>query len=675
MGSSIFGYLENDSEHEGLKVKRDLAKHEEWTEAILPADADATGPEGETNRRPLMIFAGVAIVALGILVARLFSLQVMDGDYNLALANGNRIRTTVERAPRGVIYAQNNVVLASNLASYDINVVPQQLAATPAARDKEYSTVGALLGMSATQVKAKAEVTCKPALPGCLDTSQPQVVATGVQRDAALLVDQDSDQLPGFSLDVNPIRQYSDGSLLSVILGYTGRPDAPEMLQNPSLNPTDLIGKLGLEQQYQNVLAGTNGGQQTEVDATGKPIKVLANQQPVAGDNLVLSIDMGLEQHLVTAIQTQMTASGADRAAGVAVNPETGQILAIASLPSYDNNEFSKGISESEYESLLNNPGQPLFDSAVDGGYPSGSIIKPIGASAALQEGVIDINTIVDDTGKIIVPNKYNPSDPSIYYGWERTTGLGPVNVLQALAQSSDIFFYEVMGGFTTFIHYLGVTKLTDYYKLFGLGQKTGIDIPNEGAGRVPTPAWQMSVSGQPWYTGDTYNIAVGQGDLLVSPLQMVMAISAIANGGTLYTPHLVSEITNAAGQIVQKIEPKVVRKLPVSAANLAIVKQGMELAVTEPQGTDCCFMKAQVPVTVAAKTGTAETVVHDDGEPSALQSQPDAWFEAFAPADDPKIAIVILIQHAGEGASFAAPAARDVFQWYFTQGAGAHSP
>jgi penicillin-binding protein 2 len=364
-----------------------------------------------------------------------------------------------------------------------------------------------------------------------------------------------------------------------------------------------------------------------------------------------------------------MKATGADRASGIVVDPETGQIMAIASIPSYDNNEFSKGISEADYEALLNNSGQPLFDSAVDGGYPSGSIIKPIGASGALQDGIITINTIVDDTGKIIVPNKYNPSDPSVYYGWERTTGLGPVNVLQALAQSSDIFFYEIMGGFTTFLHPLGVDRLTQWYRLFGLGQKTGIDIPNEGAGRVPTPAWQLKVSGQPWYTGDTYNIAVGQGDLLVSPLQMAMAISTVANGGTLYVPHLVSEITNAAGQVVKLIKPQVVRHVPVSQANFNIVKAGMELAVTEPQGTDCCFMKAQVPVAVAAKTGTAETVVHDDGEPVSLQSEPDAWFEAFAPANNPNFAIVILIQHAGEGASYAAPAARDVMSWWFNKG------
>jgi penicillin-binding protein 2 len=672
MSKSIFGYLESDPKHEGLKVKRELARHEEWSEAILPADVEAQGPEGETDRRPLMMFAGIIALALGVLVVRLFVLQVVDGSKNLSIANGNGVRETVERAPRGIIYDRTGTVLATNAPSYDITVVPQLLPTSAAARKAEYAKLGSLIGMSQAQVQAKAEVTCKIPLPGCLDNSEPQLIASGVGRDQALLVDQDSNSLPGFAQDVNPIRQYDDNNLLSVILGYTGRPDAQEMTADPGINPTDLVGKLGLEEEYNNVLAGTNGGQETEYDASGQPIKVLASRQPVAGDNLVLSIDQNLQQHMVTAIQQQMTASGADRAAGVAIDPRNGQILAIASLPSYDNNEFSSGISQSAYPPLISNAGQPLFDKAVDGGYPSGSIIKPLGASAALQEGIITTNTIVDDTGKIIVPNRYNPSDPAVYYGWERTSGLGPVNVLQALAQSSDIFFYEVMGGFTDFLHYLGVDKLTEYYMKFGLGSRTGIDLPSESAGRVPTPAWKKAYSGQSWYTGDTYNIAVGQGDILVSPLQMAVAISAIGNGGILYQPHLVSEITNAAGKVIRRIAPKVVRQGFISQANLNIVKQGMELAVTEPQGTACCFIKVQVPVTVAAKTGTAETVNHDDGENPALQSQPDAWFEAFAPADNPRIAIVILLEHGGEGASFAAPAARETLAWYFTQGAGA---
>lgn len=669
---SIFGYLEDEG-RSNLRLSRNMAKHEEWTEAILPADADAPGPEGETDRRPLMVFAIVGGLALAVLVGRLFMLQVVAGDHNLALANGNRIRERVARAPRGMIYDRNNVVLARNQASFDVTVVPQLLPASAADRAAEYEKVGGLIGMSGSDVKAKAEVTCKNnPLPNCLNNPVPQLVAPGVPRDRALLLDESSGSLPGFSLDVNPIREYEDGNTLSVFLGYTGRVNAEELKADPSYGPTDLAGKLGLERQYEDVLRGQNGGERTEVDATGRPIRVLASRDPVPGNNLVLTIDEALQQRMVEAITKQMQASGANRASGVAVNPQTGEVLAIASLPSYDNNLFSRGISQPDYQRLVSDPGQPLFNKAVSGGYPSGSIIKPLGAAAALMEHIITGSTTINDTGQIVVPNKYDPDHPAIYHGWERSSGLGSVNVVSALARSSDIFFYEVMGGFTDFLHYMGIERLAGYYQKFGLGSKTGIDLPGEAAGRVPTPEWKKKFSGDSWYTGDTYNVSVGQGDILVSPLQMAMAVSVIANGGTLYKPHLVNQVTDSHGKVVQQVKPEVRRQGFLDAASISLVRQGMVGAVQNDNGTACCKIREEVPVAVAAKTGTAETVSHDTGEDAALQSRPHSWFEAFAPVENPQIAIVILVEHAGEGAQFAAPAARETLQWYFTQGAGA---
>jgi penicillin-binding protein 2 len=245
------------------------------------------------------------------------------------------------------------------------------------------------------------------------------------------------------------------------------------------------------------------------------------------------------------------------------------------------------------------------------------------------------------------------------------------VNVLGAIARSSDIFFYVVAGGFTNFTHYLGVEKLTAYYQKFGLGSKTGVDIPGETKGRVPTPEWKKKFSGEPWYTGDTYNISVGQGDILVSPLQMAMATAAVANGGTLLKPHFVDQVLDGSGKVVQSVKPEVMRQGFISPANLDVVRRGMFGAVNDANGTACCLIKEQVPVQVAAKTGTAETVVHDEGLGAAVESKPHSWFEAFAPYNDPQIAIVVLLEHAGEGAQFAAPATRETLQWYFTQGAG----
>lgn len=664
MRRSIFGYLEEHSGREGLRIGKSSADHESWSEAILPADAAADAPEGETNRQPLIIFGAVAVVALAILGLRLFSLQVIAGSHNLELANGNRIRERVARAPRGMIYDRNRVELARNQASYDVTVVPQLLPTDEVARAAVYAKLAPIIGMDAAAIAAKAEVTCAKHEPECLRTPVPQLVASGVTKEQALLVEQSSASLPGFTLDVNPIREYTDGNALSVFLGYTGRVNAEEAVKDPSYGPTDLIGKLGLERQYEDILRGRNGGERTEVDATGRPIRVLASRNPVPGNNLVLSIDMGLQKQMTAAIAKQMASSGSKRASGVAINPKTGEVLAAVSLPSYDNNQFSRGISQTDYQKLTSDPGQPLFNKVISGAYPSGSIIKPLGAAAALQEGIVTPQTTINDTGQLDVVNPYDPSIHYIYKGWEHS-GLGVVNLFSAIARSSDIYFYTIAGGFTNFTRYLGVEKLTAYYQRFGLGARTGVDIPGETLGRVPTPDWKKKFSGESWFTGDTYNISVGQGDLLVSPLQMAVAIGAIANGGTMYEPHFLSAVTDGTGKVVQEVKPKPIRSNFISASNLELIRQAMRQTVSSPQGTACCFMDRDVPVAVAGKTGSAETDPQNN-------VRPHSWFVGFAPYEDPNIVTVILVEKSGEGAEFAVPATRETLAWYFTQGAGA---
>ena len=647
-----------------MHLRQGASKHEAWTEAVLPADAQIETSEGVTSRRPLMIFGLVGGIALAILIVRLFALQIIAGNDNLALANGNRIRERVARAPRGLIYDRNNVVLARNQASYDVTVVPQLLPKNTDARAAEYARIASIIGMSPADVQAKAEASCAHQIDDCMRSPVSQLIMTALPRDNALLVEQSSAALPGFSLDVNPIREYGDNNVLSAFLGYTGRINDKEATADSSYGPTDLIGKLGLEKQYESALRGQNGGERTEVDATGRAVKVLANREVVPGNNLVLSIDLKLQQKLAESINKQMTLSGAKRAAGVALNPKTGEVLAAVSLPSYDNNQFSRGISQNDYQKLLNDPGQPLFNKVISGAYPSGSIIKPLGASAALQEGVITSSTTINDTGQLDVVNPYDASVHYIYKGWEHS-GLGVVNLFSAIARSSDIYFYTISGGFTNFKHFLGVDKLTTYYQKFGLGSPTGVDMPGETAGRVPTPEWKKKFSGQSWFTGDTYNISVGQGDLLVSPLQMASALGAVANGGTLYVPHFVSQILDANGKTVQQTKPEIIRKDFISGQNLSLVREAMVQTVTNPSGTACCFITRDVPVSVAGKTGSAET----DPNNNVL---PHSWFEAFAPVNDPQIVMVVLLEKSGEGAEFAVPATRETLAWYFTQGAGA---
>ena len=645
--SSIFGQPAQG--HSKGSVHHRLSKHENWVEAILPADAEAGHIETPTNRRPLLVLAAAMALSLGLLGWRSFLLQVVNGQRNFELAEGNRIRQKVISAARGVIYDRNNKVLAGNTASFDVTVVPRLLPREGNARQAIYSRLAATVGGNAAEVAKKSESK------GLFEL-QPQLVFSKLDREKALALDQSIGEMTGFSLDVNPIREYINSQLLSHFIGYTGRVSAEELQRTRDYLPSDYVGKLGLEKFYEETLRGVNGSQQTEVDATGRPIKILASKQAQAGQNLVLTIDSELQAKLAESLQSQLDASGATKASGVALDPRTGEILAAVSLPGYDNNLFSKGISAGDYNRLLNDKAQPLFNKVTAGAYPTGSIIKPLVAAAALQERVVTPGTTVNDTGQLEVPNQYDPKTKYIFRSWE-PGGLGIVNLKRAIAVSSNIFFFTVGGGYAD-IRGLGIDRLASYYGKFGLGQKAGVDLPEETAGRVPTPAWKKQVKGEDWFTGDTYNVSVGQGDILASPLQMAVATAAVANGGKVMQPHFLKEILEPRGNDVRSFAPKTLRADFIAPEHLRLVREGMREVVST--GTACCQIEAQVSVPVAGKTGSAET------DPGA--KKPHAWFSAFAPYDNPTITIVALIENSGEGSRFAAPAVRDTLAWYFNR-------
>lgn len=646
MAKGVFGPL---YEPKG-QLKHRLGRHENWIEAILPADAEAGQLESETNRRPLMMLGLLGLAAMTVLLVRLFTLQIVQGQRNFTLAEGNRIRQKVVTAARGVIYDRNRQVIVGNLPSFDVTVVPRLLPRQESERQSYYQRLGQITGSDAADIGRKAEARG-------LHELQPQLVIAKLERDKALELDQVINELSGFSLDVNPIREYKDNGLLAQFLGYTGRVSAEELAEaGNNYLATDYIGKLGLERYYEDTLRGINGSQQTEVDATGQPVKVLASRQPQAGSNLVLAVDSGLQAKLAESIQRQLDASGAVKGAGVALHPQTGEVLAAVSLPGYDNNLFSKGISGRDYQQLLNDPGQPLFNKVSSGSYPSGSVIKPLVAAAALQEGVVTPATTVEDTGQLEIPNQYDPKTKYTFRSWE-PGGLGVVNLKRALALSSNIYFFTVGGGYGH-IAGLGIDRLANYYQKFGLGQETGIDLPEEAAGRVPTPAWKQQVKKEAWFTGDTYNVSVGQGDVLVSPLQMAVATTAVANGGKVLQPHFMKEIEDYRGDTIRKFGTRVVRENFIAPEHLQLVREGMREVVAS--GTACCQFDPQIAVPVAGKTGSAET---DPGK-----KKPHAWFSAFAPHDNPQIVLVVLIENSGEGSRFAAPAVRETLAWYFSQ-------
>jgi len=363
------------------------------------------------------------------------------------------------------------------------------------------------------------------------------------------------------------------------------------------------------------------------------------------GFNLMLAIDLDLQAKAEEVTKTYLEKNKFKRASVIIMDPQTGEVRALVSLPAYNNNSFAAGISQEEYDKFLNDPNRPLFNRSISGEFPSGSTIKPIFAAGALQEGIINEKTSFLSNGGLRIGEWFFPD-------W-KAGGHGVTDVRKAIALSVNTFFYYIGGGYGDFKG-MGLNGLVKYSKLFGLGEKTGIDLNGESSGFVPTSAWKEKVKNEPWYIGDTYHFAIGQGDVLVTPLQVANYTATIANGGTLYQPHLVSKIMNSNNQVIQNIEPKIIRKNFIDTANLNIVREGMRQTVTVGSGR---YLNS-LPVTMAGKTGTAQW---------STQKEPHAWFIGFAPYENPELSISILVEEGIEGSAVAVPIAYDIFNWYFS--------
>jgi len=627
-----------------IKLRLRAKNSEAWGKNVLPATlASGQGKVAEEiNRKPIAVIAVAAAVLVGLLAYELFHLQIVNGGRLLGLAEGNRVREKVNYAQRGRILDRNGQELATNTATFQLAVTPYLMSKDAANREAVYKELGNILGDS-EDIRQKAEAKE-------LDYTQPILVKENIAYETALKIEQRIPELAGFSLDEVPTRQYQPG--LAHILGYVGRVNEEELKTNSQLLPVDFIGKDGIEAQYDSLIRGQNGYLRTEVDAAGKPIRNLAEQATQAGNDIQLTLDYGLQIQFKTAIAESMARAGSKKAAGVALDPKTGEVLAMVSLPDFDNNLFSKGISEAELSGLVNDKLSPLQNKALSASYPSGSIIKPMHIVAALNEGIVNENTIIVDAGKIVVPNIYDPSIEYVFNGWN-PSGLGPMNARRAVAMSSDIYFYHTGGGFKNFKG-LGVTKLTEYYRRFGLGSFTGIDLPGESLGRVPTPEWLKATHGREWTTGDTYNISIGQGDILVSPLQMAVGTAALLNEGKLLQPHLFKESADHSA----KAEIKVTNDVQANPQWYKVAREGMKQVIG---GTTPVSTFASVPVPVAGKSGTAET------DPEAKKKS-HAWYTAFAPYDNPEIIFCVLLEEGEGGSQYAAPAIAKTMSWYFSK-------
>ena len=628
----------------------------DWIESsFVPSGkiGEVVGRTFEFSRLNFFIFFILLFSCL--LLGRVAWLQIVKGDYYSSMAEGNSVRTQLLEAKRGIIYDRNGRPLVRNTANFILYITPSELPFDVAKRNEILDKAGTIIFPDDAAKKEALLSGLRDKLdklvPGSADYSQPISIVDNLDYDKAMLVYLSAEDLPGIILSAKDHREYlSDGVLsLSHILGYTGKVSDVDLERyGKDYTPIDYIGKAGVENSWESTLKGKTGVSKIEVDALGAEKKILSQEPAQDGSDLQLSIDYDLQKKSEEILNTRLKESKIDNKAVVVImDPNNGEILTLISLPSYDNNLFARGITTDEYSQLANAPDNPLFDRSISGQYPSGSTVKMIVAAGALQEKVISEHTTVNSVGGIHVGQWFYPD-------W-LAGGHGITDVRKALAWSVNTFFYMIGGGYQNFVG-LGVDRLDKYLLLFGLGMETGIDLPNESPGFVPSKAWKEQVRNETWYIGDTYHLAIGQGDLLVTPLQDANWTAVFANHGTLYQPHIVKAVLTNNDQTVTPVQPKIIRQNMVDSYNIEVVRQGMRQAVTSGSAAKL----QSLPVEAAAKTGTAQW---------GTDAVPHAWFTCFAPYKNPQIVVTVLVEQGKEGSQISLNVAQDILQYYFTRG------
>ncbi|MFH1085094.1 MAG: penicillin-binding protein 2 [Chloroflexota bacterium] len=647
--------------------------------------------ERRSQRRLLLMRAVVLIGALA-LALRLWDLQVTSWAKYHQSADRNRFRLVPIDAPRGIIYDRYGRILTRNVPSFSVGIVPAGLPADAAERRAVLQRVAELTGLTvdaavapggvasgASDVPYPAAGAVRPSIATILKERTispyaPVRIASNVDRQAAFIIEEEHPQLPGVVVGVDPLRHYTDGPLTAHLLGYVGSIPSEQIAAylEKGFYPNDKVGLTGIERTQEEHLRGAKGQKHIEVDALEREVSVIASQPAQPGRDVLLTIDVELQRAVEGALREGMRQAKSAVGVSIVMDPRTGEVLAMVSLPSYDNNLFSGGISYEDYAALSSDRRRPLVNHAISGQYPPGSTFKLVPAAAVLQERVVTPETQLACHGTLLLPNRYAPDDLSkaqAFYCW-REQGHGYLNILGAIRQSCDIYFYQVTGGFGD-LQGLGIERLAEYARRFGYGEVTGIELSGEARGLLPSDRWKRQNYGESWYTGDTYNAAIGQGYVLATPLQVLNATAAVANGGTVYRPQLVYQVKDAQGRLVHALAPDPLGDLGVDAGNLALVRQGMREAVT--MGT---AWNVRLPgLTVAGKTGTAEYPGVDESGNLMLDAKghlpTHAWFTAFAPYEQPEVALVVFLEGGGEGSQTAAPVAAEILRYYFAVPSG----
>jgi penicillin-binding protein 2 len=586
------------------------------------------------------VTAAVVLVAFTLIVARLWFLQVVKGPEMRELSEHNRTRLVRVPSARGVVYDRRGEIVVDNRPSFDVVFVPED------AGDKRATlrTLAGYLHETESELHERLRAPSK----------RPPYAGIVVRRDlewpGVVALETHQLELPGVSLQVVPRRYYPFGPLASHLLGYVGEVSDKELAgrETTDIRSGDVVGKASLEKSFDSELRGLPGEQQVEVDALGRRVRVLAETPDVSGDTLTLTIDRELQTVAEDAL-------GDKNGAMVALDPRNGDVLAMVSHPDYDPNVFARGVRRDEWRSLLLDPLKPLNNRAVQGQFAPGSTFKVAVAAGALEAGVANVHSSVSCGGGVQFGNHF-------FRCW-RKGGHGLVDLHEAIVESCDVFFYQ-------YGQRLTVDGIAKYVRSLGLGLPTGIALDHEKSGTIPDTEWKKRRFNEPWYPGETLSVAIGQGYVTVTPLQMAILAATIANGGTRYRPHYVKRIDHPDGTLDRLVEPEVVGHAEVSAANLAIVREAMRDVVMTDRGTG---KKARLPnVMVAGKTGTAQVVTMGDRARSnkgVLATRDHAWFISFAPYEAPEIAIACIVENAGGGGgAIAAPTVREVLSFYFNR-------
>lgn len=592
---------------------------------------------GLTIRPGRFWFAAAGFVAaMSLLLLRAAQLQIVQGSHYASLAESNRVRRETIVAPRGIVYDRFGLPLVQNVPSFVFAMTYADLPKDPTEREAVLASAADLSGVPRTDI----DLLLTDAKQDPLD---PFVLRKGIPYEAAMRLAIAAPELPGFTLETATVRSYATSApALSHVLGYVGNITAEEYegRRDQGYRRVDDIGKDGIERAEETLLRGTPGWLDVEVDARGHELAVDGRTDPVPGKTLTLTIDLELQAFIESRLTDVLQRLGLSKASVVAIDPRDGAVRALVSEPTFDSNAFSGGIDADLYARLLADPSQPLYDRAVSGEFPPGSTFKPYVAYTALANGLVTPSTSFLSTGGLRVGEWYFPD-------W-KAGGHGVTDVRSALAWSVNTYFYIIGGGFDTFTG-LGVEAITDGARRFGFGSPTGIGLPSEGDGFLPSKEWKQEAKGERWYVGDTYHLAIGQGDMLATPLQVAVANATIANGGTRFTPRLIERIDGAPVDPIRAADP-------LDPAAVQVVREGMRAAVT----TGSARFLSVLSTPVAGKTGTAQ---------APGNAATHAWFEGFGPYANPTLSIVILVENGGEGSSVAVPLARDIFEWWFGHG------